>query len=196
MQTVTLHPELFTHVRVIIGTVLALSVARLLNGLARFIQNPQRDQIYGVHLGWVLFLLLSVVHFWWFEFGLSRIEVWTFPIYFFVIGYAILFFFICAILFPDQMQDYSGFAEYFESRKKWFYGFLSSLFVIDVIDTALKGSEYFASLGFLYPYKQASLFAFAIAAIFINDRRYHTGFVVAALIIQVWFILAEFEFLK
>jgi hypothetical protein len=33
----------------------------------------------------------SSVHFWWFEFGLERIEVWTFEVYFFVICYAALF---------------------------------------------------------------------------------------------------------
>ena len=43
------------------------------------------------------FLLLSVIHFWWFEFGLSRIETWTFPFYFFVLSYAALFVFICAM---------------------------------------------------------------------------------------------------
>ena len=194
-QTVAQHSELFGHVRIIMATVLGLSVARLLNGLARFVQHPKREHIYLVHLGWVLFLLLSVIHFWWFEFGLSRIEIWTFPIYFFVLSYAALFFFICAILFPDRMDDYAGYADYFQSRQRWFYGFLSGLFVIDVVDTALKGVEHFRSLGPAYPYKQAALFLLAIVAMFVRSRRYHVAFVTAALIAQTWFILVEFEIL-
>ena len=64
------NPEVFTHVRVIIGIVLGLSVSRLLTGIAEIIQHPQRKNIYVVHLGWVLFAFLTVVHFWWFEFNM------------------------------------------------------------------------------------------------------------------------------
>jgi hypothetical protein len=81
------------------------------------------------------FLLLAIVHFWWFEFGLERIGVWTFEIYLFVICYAALFFFLCALLFPDRMDEYSGFAEYFHSRQKWFYALLGALFLADLGDT-------------------------------------------------------------
>ena len=102
----------FVDVRIIIGIVTGLSVTRLLTGLARFVQHPVRDRIYLVHLAWAFFLLLAIVHFWWFEFGLERIGVWTFAIYLFVICYAALFFFLCALLFPDRMDEYSGFAEY------------------------------------------------------------------------------------
>jgi hypothetical protein len=57
------NPEVFTHVRVIIGIILGLSVSRLLTGIARIIQHPQHKNIYAVHLGWVLFAFLTVVHF-------------------------------------------------------------------------------------------------------------------------------------
>jgi hypothetical protein len=84
-------------------------VTRLLTGLARFVQHSVRDRIYLAHLAWAFFLLLAIVHFWWFEFGLQRIGVWTFEIYLFVICYAALFFFLVALLFPDRMDEYSGF---------------------------------------------------------------------------------------
>ena len=94
------------------------------------------------------------------------------------------------------MEEYAGYADYFQSRQKWFYGLLSGLFVIDVIDTVLKGADHFRSLGPEYPYKQAAFFAFAIAAMVVRSRRFHQGFVAAALLVQIWFILAEFEILS
>ncbi len=187
--------DLFFHVRVIIGIVIGLSVTRLLTGLARFVQHPDREHIYWVHLGWVAFLLLAVIHFWWFEFGLLRIEVWRFEIYFFVICYAILFFFTCSILFPDRMDEYSGFADYFHSRQKWFYALLASLFVVDVVDTALKGSEHFRSLGVEYPIRQGVLFGLAMIAMFIKDRRYHAAFAVVCIVAEVVWILRQFDVL-
>jgi len=54
----------FIHIRIIIGIATGLSVTRLLTGLARFVQHPARERIYLVHLGWALFLLLAIVHFW------------------------------------------------------------------------------------------------------------------------------------
>lgn len=187
--------DLFFHVRVIIGIVVGLSVARLLTGLARFVQHPGRERIYGVHLGWVCFLILAVMHFWWFQFGLSHLERWTFEIYFFVICYAAVYFFICTLLFPDTMAEYKGFADYFHSRQRWFYGLLASLFLIDLVDTALKGAAHFRSFGPVYPVQQAVLAGLALAAIVVRARWYHALLVALAILAEVAWILRQFEVL-
>jgi len=188
--------EQFFHVRVIVGIVTGLSVARLLTGLAGFVQHPERHQIYIVHLGWALFLLLAVVHFWWFEFGLSRITGWTFPVYFFVIFYAALFYFVCVLLFPDRIDEYSGFAHYFHSRQKWFYGLLACLFIVDIADTALKGMDRLWALGTEYLVRQAAMATLAVAAMFVRDWRFHAAFACGGLIYQVSWILRQFAFLQ
>jgi hypothetical protein len=131
--------EAFGHVRIIIGMILGLCVSRLLTGLARFIQHPGKQKIYPVHLAWVGFILLSVIHFWWFEFGLRTIPLWTFEKYLFVIFYAGLYFLLCTLLFPDSMEEYTGYRDYFISRRKWFFGILALVHVVDVMDTLLKG---------------------------------------------------------
>ncbi|HMF67691.1 MAG TPA: hypothetical protein VK602_08800, partial [Phyllobacterium sp.] len=145
------NPEVFTHVRVIIGIILGLSVSRLLTGIARIIQHPQRKNIYAVHLGWVLFTFLSVVHFWWFEFYLHELVLWKFEAYLFVIFFASLHFLACSMLFPDSMEGYSGYEDYFMSRRAWFFGILVSIFVFDFLDTAMKGMAHFRALGVEYP---------------------------------------------
>jgi len=43
-------PAAFFHVRVIVGIVTGLAIARLLNGLAHFLQTPERKRAYGVHV--------------------------------------------------------------------------------------------------------------------------------------------------
>lgn len=195
MEGAAAHDQ-FTHVRIFVGIVTGLSVARLLTGLARFVQHPHRDQIYPVHLCWTFYLLLSVVHFWWFEFSLIRLPVWTFPVYFFVISYAALFFLICAILFPDRMDDYSGFAHYFHARQKWFYGLLAGLTVADVGDTAVKGLDHMIALGPAYLLRQAAFFGLAVVAMFVQDRRFHIAFVAAGLAAEVAWILFRYDVLR
>jgi hypothetical protein len=185
----------FVHIRIIIGIVTGLSVTRLLTGLARFVQHPARERIYLVHLAWAFFLLLAIVHFWWFEFGLERIAVWTFAVYLFVICYAALFFFLCALLFPDRMEEYSGFAEYFHSRQKWFYALLAALFLADLGDSAIKGAEHFSAFGAAYPIRQGVLAALALVAVFVPDRRYHGAFAAAAIAAEIYWIASQFAVL-
>lgn len=196
MGPVVPNPDSFLHVRVVIGIVTGLSIARLLNGFAGFVAHPKRDHLYVVHLAWSLFLLLSVIHFWWFEFALFHVVRWNFELYVFLIFYAALFFFICAILFPDRMAEYSGFKQYFHSRQTWFYALLATLFVVDMIDTALKGAAHFRSVGIEYPIRQGLLFVLALVAIRIRARRYHVAFVSIALVAQIYWILSQFNVLR
>lgn len=180
--------ETFLHVRVIIGLVAGLCITRLLTGLARFVQHPARPRLYPVHLGWVAFLLLAVMYFWWFEFGLGQVRIWSFELYLFVVGYASLFFFTSTLLFPDRMEEYDGFEDYFLARQRWFYGLLAAIFLVDVVDTLLKGREHWLKLGPAFSLVDVAmaLAALALAVWRTDDRRVHAGFVMLALAVQLW----------
>lgn len=180
--------ELFQHVRLIVGMVISLAVARLLNGLSRFVQHPKKVRVYLVHMGWVFAMLLFIIHFWWWEFRLSSIQQWTFEAYILVILYAILFFLLCAMLFPDQMDEYSGFEDYFLSRRKWFFSIFALSFIVDIADTSIKGSAYFHGLGIEYPIRNFTYIILCIAAMFIGNSRFQLGFVSASLIYQLSYI--------
>src|ERR1044072_5563840 len=113
--------DIFPHIRTVMGMVIGLGVTRLLSGLARIVQHPGQYRLYPGHLAWVASVLLMLVHFWWWEFGLYAIETWTFGIYLFLIFYAVTLFLLCALLFPDSMLDYTGYEDFFYSRRAWFF---------------------------------------------------------------------------
>ncbi|MGX7876156.1 hypothetical protein ACVDG5_028780 [Mesorhizobium sp. ORM6] len=175
------------------GMVIGLGVARLLSGVARIVQHPGQYRLYPVHLAWVASVLLMLVHFWWWEFGLYAIETWTFGKYLFIIFYAITMFLLCALLFPDSMLDYTSYEDFFYSRRVWFFGLLAATYLLDVIDTLLKGPEHFARFGNEYLFRTPIFVALCIAAILVRDRRFHVAFVAAALIYQISFILRLFD---
>lgn len=187
--------EQFSHVRTIIGVVAGLTIARLLNGLARLVQHPTEGQLYLTHIGWCLYLLLSVMLFWWFEYSLVTVETWTFEKYLFVVGYASLYFFTSTLLFPDRMDEGGGFARYFHGRRHWFFGFLAAIFLADIVDSALKGRAHLEGLGPFYIWRQLALAGLSVAAMRIADRRFHAGFVVFALVLQLVWIAGYFEVL-
>ena len=171
MTSQTSNPDLYTHVRVVISIIVGLCITTLLGGFARFVQHPRRERVSILHLGWASSLLLWIIHFWWWEFRLSMVQQWTFANYFFVILYAILFFFLCTLLFPSDLKDYAGYEDYFLSRRKWFFGFLAATFLADVIDTSLKGSAYLHSFGVEYPIRIVANLVICVIAMFTSNRR-------------------------
>lgn len=186
-------PEVFPHIRVVMGMVIGLGMARLLLGVARIIQHPRQYPLYPVHLAWAVSLLLMLVHFWWWEFGLYVVQDWTFGAYLFIVGYAITLFLMCALLFPDSLQDYKSYEDFFYSRRAWFFGLLALTYVLDIIDTLLKGEEHFAHFGGEYLIRTPILVALCLIAIATASRRYHLVFVTATLIYQISWIWRLFD---
>lgn len=84
---------------------------------------------------------------WWWEFRLGTIGTWTFQLYMFVVLYAFIMFLACTLLFPDSMEGYKDYTAYFYSRKAWLIGAIGLSYLLDFVDTLVKGLEYFVSLG-------------------------------------------------
>lgn len=185
--------DLYLHVRVLFGMIVGLSVAHLLKGVANIVQHPKRFRVYWVHLVWVLFLFLYLIHFWWWEFNLARVREWTFPVYFFVALYAVLMYLLCTLMVPEQIGEYDGFKGYFYSRRQWIFALLAMLFVADVVDTLLKGRGYFNQLGLAYEIRNSAYVALSLLAIAIKRPWFHAAFAVFALVYEIGFILEMYR---
>ena len=186
--------EIFIHIRIIIGMILGLSIARLVTGVTRFLQHPGKERTNFLHLGWAVFVFLSIIHFWWFEFALSGIERWTFGGYFLLICYSVVFVMLSAMIFPDNVGDHSGLKEYFWNRRNVFYALLLILFSVDVLDTMMKGSAYYHQFyGWYYPVRQGLLISGTIGALLSTSKRYHLLFVAFTVVFQVVWIGSLFD---
>jgi hypothetical protein len=183
------NPELYSHVKVVISIIVGLCITTLLKGFAQFVQHPRRNKVSILHLGWAASLLLGIIHFWWWEFRLSMIQQWTFAIYFFVILYAILFYFLSKLLFPSDLTDYAGYEDYFLSRRRWFFGFLAATFIADVIDTDLKGSAYLHSFGLEYPIRITASIILCVIAMITKNRRIQLTLLTLYVLYQISFIV-------
>jgi hypothetical protein len=191
--TPTVDPAVFSHIRVVLSMVVSLGIARLLSGTAKFVQHPGRLRVYSVHLLWALSLLISMLHFWWWEFSLSQLAVWRFETYVFVVGYAALYYLLCAILFPDDLAEYTGFKDYFMSRRRWFFGLLAATYVVDVVDTWIKGPDQLWARGYEYPVRTVIFVLLCFLAARTANARFHAAFVVVSLVYQVSWILRLYD---
>jgi hypothetical protein len=174
--------DLYLHIRVLIAIILGLSVTRLISGVAGLIQHPGRSPIWSVHLGWVGWARLKVVTVRWGEFRLSFVQHWTFALYAFVCVYASMYYFLSALLFPQDLDEYQGFQDYFLSRRRWFFGFVALTEALDVVDTLIKGDGHLQSLGPEYLPRIGVFILLCAVAATTRTLRFHALFVFAAFI--------------
>ena len=196
MDHAAIDPTQFIHIRMVLSMVVSLSIARLLSGLAKFVQHPGRLKVDGVHLLWVLYMLVTLIHFWWWEFALSRVGPWHFLQFVFVVGYSAVLYLLCAILFPDDIAEYAGYRDYFQSRRRWFFGILAFTLLLDVADSALKGTTHLQELGTAYGVKTAAAIVLCGVAALVTSRRFQWALVLVALAVQQWWILRLYNVLS
>jgi hypothetical protein len=173
---------IFEYVSVLTSIIIGLGITHLLRGVARLIQHPGRVKTYWVHLLWVVNTFLTAISWWWWEFHLAAQESWTFEMYLFVVFFAVLLFVLCALLFPSDLEDYSGFEDYFLSRRQWFFGCSALTYLVDLADTWLKGADHFASFGIEYPIGSGVEFILCVIAMVTKNKRFHGGFVLLSLL--------------
>ncbi|MGV3491030.1 MAG: hypothetical protein ACO1OG_06870 [Devosia sp.] len=184
--------DVFVHVRIVMGTIIGLGITRLLMGYAGLIQHPKRAKLSLTHLLWSLSILLELILFWWWEYELAELKVWNFGTFAFLIGYCIVLFGLAALLVPDNIEEYDGYEDFFLKRRYWFFALFGATFVLDILDTILKGEPYLDTLGIGYLLQVPLGLALCAIAIATTNRRYHLILVLAHLAYQ--FTWASFLF--
>jgi len=187
MDAAAVH-ELFPHVRIVMGMIVGLGITRLLMTVAGLIQHPHRATVSSIHLLWIGSILVELVLFWWWQFALFRLEYWTFGITLFLIVYAVTLFLLAALLSPDNIAEYEGYEDFFLKRRFWFFGLFATTFVLDTVDTLIKGEAYWQRFGLEY-FIQVPL-GLILCAIVIRstDRRVHLAAVLLHIAYQVYWI--------
>lgn len=184
---------MFEYVVVLTGVVIGLAVTHLMQGVAKIVEHPKRVRVWWVHLVWVAHTGLLSVFWWWFEFRLRLIGTWTFQLYVFVLGEAFLIYLVCAVLFPSDLSNHQSFKDYFLSRRRWFFGLLISILILDLLDTWTKGAAYFISLGIEYPLARAVLIALCITGMLSSRPRVQGVVATLVLAYQVSLIARFYE---
>jgi hypothetical protein len=185
--------ELYLHVRVLVGVVLGLGLTRILSGLARMVEHPGRNPVSATHLLWVAVILLSIVHFWWWEFTLISLGAWRFELFVFLLLYAFLWFVLACLLFPGDLAEHDTYEAYFLSRRRWFFGLFAATFAADLIDTAIKGAEHFRALGPEYPARIAAGIVLCAIAAWTGNHRFHLLFAALYLAYDLSWILRLYD---
>lgn len=188
--------DVYFHLRILIGVVLGLGLTRMLSGIVKIVQHPAHRRLHATHVLWVAIVLVSAVHFWWFEFSLIHIAPWHFSLFGFVLFYAFLFYLMASLLLPETMDEYPSYEDYFFSRRRWFFGLLAATVPIDLVDTLAKGHAHFESLGIEYPVRLGLMLVLCAIAAWTASRRFHLLFALFYLLYLLSWILRVYRALE
>jgi hypothetical protein len=155
---------------------------------AGMVQHPDRPGRSSLHLLWMGSILLELVLFWWWEFALFQLANWTFGIAFFIITYAVTLFLMSALLCPDNITEYKGYEDFFLKRRPWFFGLLGATFVLDTVDTLIKGGPHLARFDLSYFIQVPVGIVLCIIAWRSSDRRLHFAVVGIHILYQLYLI--------
>jgi hypothetical protein len=108
-----------------------------------------------------------------------------------LILYGVLVYLLCALLFPNDLEQYEGFKDYFYSRRKWFFGVLAVIQLIDLFDTYMKGGAHFKALGLEYELSSAAYFVCCLLGIIVKNEIFHGAFAVIATLFEIVFYLHQ-----
>jgi hypothetical protein len=186
----------FTHIKSVLAIVLGLSLAHLLQGTLNLVLNPGKKKGYWIHYSWVFYIFLMILHFWWWEFNLTAIKRWSFLEYLFVTLYIINFYAIVYVIYPNNLSDYGdSYKNYFYSRRKWFFSFLGFSFLLDIIDTLIKGKQYFFHSGSEYDFRILLSTLLCIISIKISNRNFHAFLVVFFILYEIFYITRSIPYI-
>ncbi|PVD53145.1 hypothetical protein DC498_06280 [Terrimonas sp.] len=178
-----------------IAIILGLGVAQLLKNTIKLINHPRSGKAYPLHLAWTFFVFLLIILFWWWEARLHIVKNWTVLSYLFLIAYTTLYYALSVLIFPDEINDYKSYKEYFFSRKKWFFSFLILVFIIDIADTLLKGENYLKSLGNDYILRVSSHILLFLTGIYSYSQKFHYFLVGCLIVYNLVYIFKHYYYI-
>ena len=88
------------------------------------------------------------------------------------------------LLFPDPQEGepIRDWRQHFYLNRRAFFLLVALVFPIDVIDTLLKGTDYFRATGVIYPFTMGMWLTLSLVAAFVKSPQYHGVFAVFFLV--------------
>jgi hypothetical protein len=165
----------FEFVAVFISIVLGLGVTHLLLGFGETIQERRTLRLYWVHTVWAVNVLHFHLSFWWNYFTWGGLETWNYGLFLLLIAYTTLLFLLAVVLYPRRLEPGFDFKAHLLENRVWFFGILTSLGFIDVVETLLKAGAGLRPVPEGYLVYAAILTGSALACLLFRSTRVLAG---------------------
>ena len=128
----------FEYLAALVSVVVGLGIAQALRGLGRLVHARDSVRVYWPHLIWLANIVLWMIVFWWFSFGLVDLPEWRLLDLLWVLLYAAGIYFLVALLLPDTIPDDFDPGAHFHKTRPWFFGALFCVGLMEIGDWWVK----------------------------------------------------------
>lgn len=166
--------ETFTYLAGFSTLILGLAVTKLLQGLADLTEERARIHFYWLPVGWMIGLLAACAWEWWMILRWRTFADWTFGHFVFLLLKPAILFYLASLSAPRfSGEGRVDLEEHYFRVHRYFFVLFSLFLLLDLVDTALKGMDYFRSFGIGYPIAVAAQAAIQLSAVFVRRRTWH-----------------------
>ena len=110
---------LFEYITVAISLVLALAIARTVDGVRSSLASDRR---YWVHSTWVAIKLTNPMTFWWLIWRYRDLETWNLASFMLVLAWPVVLYLQVTGLVTRQPESITDWRAHFYSQRRWFFG--------------------------------------------------------------------------
>lgn len=168
----------FSYVCILTSIVAGLAMTRLVGGMGQLLQTRKRTPTYWVHSLWMVNAFMTVIITWWVQYRWRNTEQWTLFLVLWLLVAPVTLYLASALLFPNEQEGepITDWRRHFYEHHRGIFILMGMNFVIDIVDTLLKGWERFLSLGPLYAGSMSLFLVLCAIAAFTKSARYHAVF--------------------
>jgi hypothetical protein len=174
---------LFEYITVAVSIVLALAIARTIDGLRSSLAPDRR---YWIHATWVAVKLTNPITFWWGIWLYRDVSSWNLLSFMVALAWPAVLYLQVTGLVTRRPEDVTNWRAHFYNQRRWFFGANTCLALLTVALTQILAGELSAS-----PFNIARLvvLAYSIVGIATDNAKVH-GFIVvcaaANLVLGYW----------
>jgi hypothetical protein len=116
-------------------------------------------------------------------------------LFLFVLIHAVASYLLCAILYPSAEKN-EHFKDIYFARRKWFFGLLALMMILDIIDTNWKASFGLEGFGAFHVFVWGAIIIGSLVAARTSNQRFHEVWAIVFLVLMSTFEYMNFGTLR
>ena len=128
----------YEYLTVFVSVVTGLAIVHLLGGVSLILDTRVKEHVDWIHAVWTGNVFVTTLLVWWFNFGLTQVQVWSLPHFLTLVAYSVVLYLLAALLYPVRGSEIVDFKAHFECNRARFFLLALAFQFVDMTDALLE----------------------------------------------------------
>lgn len=173
----------YEYLTVFVSVVTGLAIVHLLSGVSLILDTRVSEHLDWIHAVWTGNVFVTTLLVWWFNFGLTEVQVWSLPHFLTLVSYSVVLYLLAALLYPVRGSEIIDFKAHFECNRPRFFLLALAFQVVDLTDAVLERQALGTDWNVLHLISLATFGVAFVVEMRTADRRFHGALAVSWLLV-------------